>query len=57
MKENKGTSSAGGVTFVGLLQIAFIVLKLTKVINWEWGWVLAPLWVSAAICIIGLVVF
>lgn len=37
-----------GIGFVGLLQIAFIVLKLCKVIKWSWLWVLSPLWISAA---------
>jgi len=27
-----------------LLTIAFIVLKLTGVIDWDWVWVLAPFW-------------
>jgi hypothetical protein len=39
-------SSSGGVGFAGLLQVAFIVLKLTKVIKWSWLWVLAPTWIS-----------
>ena len=49
MKE--GTS--GGIGFTGLLTIVFIVLKLTKVINWSWWWVLSPMWISF---IIGVVV-
>lgn len=28
---------------------AFIVLKLTGVINWSWLWVLAPIWIPTAI--------
>ena len=44
--------SSTGIGFVGLLTIVFITLKLTKVINWAWGWVLAPLWISAIILII-----
>ena len=47
MNDNNTTSS--GVTFVGLLTIAFIVLKLTDVINWSWLWVLSPMWISAGI--------
>lgn len=31
------------------MTIAFIVLKLTKVINWSWVWVLSPIWISTAI--------
>lgn len=36
--------SNGGVTLVELIGVVFIVLKLCKVINWPWIWVLAPLW-------------
>ena len=43
---NKTTNTSSGIGFVGLLTIAFIVLKLTKVINWNWVWVLSPLWIS-----------
>lgn len=45
----------GGIGFMGLLTIVFIVLKLTGVINWSWLWVLAPLWIPWAI--IGIVCF
>lgn len=41
----KNVANSGGVSFVGLLTIAFVVLKLTKVIAWSWWWVLAPVWV------------
>ena len=34
----------GGVGFLGLLTIAFIVLKLCGVVDWSWWWVLAPTW-------------
>ena len=43
------SSSGGGIGFVGLLTIAFIVLKLTKVISWSWWWVLSPIWITAAL--------
>ena len=38
------STNTGGVTFAGLLFIAFLVLKLTGVIAWSWLWVTAPLW-------------
>lgn len=47
MDDRKGSSTVGGVGFVGMLTIAFIVLKLCKVINWSWIWVLSPIWISA----------
>jgi len=43
--------NSGGLTFTAALQIAFIVLKLCKVISWSWWWVLAPTWISAVILI------
>lgn len=50
-KNSSKGSAAGGVGFCGLLAIAFIVLKLTGVIAWSWWWVLAPLWIPAAITV------
>lgn len=50
MAENNNTS--GGIGFVGLLTIVFITLKLTRVINWSWVWVLSPLWIAAVITIL-----
>lgn len=44
--------SSGGIGFVGLLQIVFIVLKLCNVIDWSWWWVLAPTWISISIAIL-----
>lgn len=40
-----------GIGFCGLLTIVFIVLKLTKIINWSWLWVLAPIWIPIIITI------
>lgn len=54
--EGKHNSGNQGIGFVGLLAIAFIVLKLLHVIEWPWLWVLAPLWISAAISIVILIV-
>ena len=44
--------SSGGVSFVGLLFIVFLVLKLTKVIAWSWWWVCSPLLVGPAILLL-----
>lgn len=35
-----------------LLTVAFVILKLTNVINWSWWWVLAPLWIPLCLFII-----
>ena len=44
--------TSGGVGFLGLLTIVFIVLKLTKLITWSWWWVLSPVWVPLAIALL-----
>ena len=50
MKEQHEPST-GAIT-VSLLEIAFIVLKLCGVIEWSWWWVLSPLWLTTAICVV-----
>ena len=56
----KPVASFGGITFLQLLTIVFVVLKLTKYIDWSWWWVLAPLWapvvlVIAVVFILGII--
>lgn len=46
------STRGGGVGFLGLLSIAFIVLKLTGVISWSWWWVLLPLWGPFALLVV-----
>lgn len=56
--------SSGGISFLGLLFILFLGLKLTGHIDWSWWWVTAPLWgppalslaIFAALCIIAAIV-
>ena len=55
MSNNRKTER-GGITFPGLLLVAFIVLKLTGVISWSWWWVMAPLWILAAIMLLFVIV-
>lgn len=52
---NSNKSSTTGIGFTGLLQVAFVVLKLCSVIQWKWVWVLAPTWISLAIALIVLI--
>ena len=49
-------SSNGGVTLTGLLLLTFIILKLTRVIDWSWWWVLSPLWICAVVFVLAIVV-
>ena len=55
-KENSGAT--GGIGFFGLLQIAFIVLKLCGVITWSWAAVFIPTFISAGliVLVIGVIV-
>lgn len=40
-----------GSGIVGTLTLIFIVLKLTGAINWSWGWVFSPVWITLLISI------
>ena len=53
----KNDNSNKGIGFTGLLTIAFIVLKLTKIINWSWLWVLSPIWILIIIWLILFIIF
>lgn len=53
---NNRSIAGGGVGIGGLLGIAFVILKLCKVIDWPWIWVLAPFWITAAITIILIII-
>ena len=35
-----------------MLFITFLVLKLTKVIDWSWWWITAPLWIPIALFLV-----
>ena len=50
--DNNSSRTSGGIGFAGLLTIVFIVLKLCKVIEWSWVWVLSPLWISFGLAIL-----
>ena len=60
MSNEKSNVTSGGIGFVGLLQIVFIVLKLCGVIDWSWWLVMLPLIIEVgfvvAVLFIGLVV-
>lgn len=51
MSNNKNSSTSSGIGFSGLLTILFIGLKLTGYIEWQWAWVLSPLWIPLAIAL------
>ena len=53
---NNTQASSGEISFLGLLTILFIGLKLGDVIDWSWWWVLSPLWLPIAV-VSGIVLF
>ena len=54
MKKNK--TSTSGLRLASVLTIVFIVLKLVGTNNWSWWWVLSPLWISAGLWLILLII-
>lgn len=52
MAKQTSTAATGSVGFLGLLTLAFVVLKLTSVISWSWWWVLAPLWLPTLLSLL-----
>ncbi len=38
-----------GGSWLGLLALIFITLRLAGYIAWSWWWVLAPLWIPVAV--------
>ena len=40
------------IGFLGVMGLMFIGLKLGKVIDWSWWWVLVPLWGPTAIAVL-----
>ena len=51
MTTNEKTTN-NGLSASSALTIAFVVLKLCKVIDWSWWWVLAPTWISLGITLV-----
>ena len=54
MTESNNNNNRRGVGTFGLLGVAFVVLKLTEVIDWSWWLVTMPFYFGPAI---GLLVF
>lgn len=47
------SKASGGIGFSGLLLLSFIILKLCRVIDWSWWWVISPLWIPICIVLVG----
>lgn len=54
---SKSNNSNFGISFPTLLGLTFIVLKLCKVIDWSWWWVLSPFWIGLAIAVLAAIVY
>ena len=50
-------SSSSSIGIFGLLGIAFVILKLCKVIDWSWWYVTMPFWGGIALIIILFVLY
>ena len=55
MSNRRNSNSSSGMGILGVLQIVFLVLKLTGLITWSWLVVLIPLWISLGILVIFLI--
>ena len=42
-------NNSKGLGCGSVIQIVFIILKLTGLIDWSWLWVLSPLWISIVV--------
>ena len=51
-KTDGASTSSHGASFLDLLAILFIGLKLTGYIGWSWAAVLAPIWMPWAIIVV-----
>ena len=54
---SQSSSSSSGIGVIGLLGVAFVVLKLTHYIDWSWWWVTMPFWGGFAVVILILLIW
>jgi hypothetical protein len=46
------SNNSGGLGIAEILTLIFIFLKLTGTIQWSWGWVLSPIWITLALMVV-----
>lgn len=56
MRNNDKNTVSNSGTVMTVLQIIFLVLKLTGVIDWPWIWVLSPLWIGLALSVLSFII-
>lgn len=49
-------SNSGGMSMMGVLQLIFIVIKLIGAVDWSWGAVFIPTWISLGLTILAVIV-
>lgn len=49
--------TSSGMNLSWLLFIVFMVLKLTKLIDWSWWWVSSPLWLPFVVGLVLAILF
>jgi hypothetical protein len=52
MSQTSSTTARGGIGVLGLLGVAFVILKLIGKIDWSWWLVTLPFWGGAALVIV-----
>ena len=51
----KNKTNSSGLSIGTVIQVVLIILKLTNLIDWSWYVVLIPLWISAGVLIIEII--
>lgn len=51
---NYTQGTAASIGLADIVQVVFIILKLTKLIDWSWIWVLSPMWITAILVFLGI---
>jgi hypothetical protein len=54
---NKNITINSKFSVLPLLGVAFVVLKLLKVITWSWWWITLPFWGGVALVVIGVILY
>lgn len=52
----KDTNKSSGIGIMGVIQIVFLILKLTNLVTWPWHVVLAPMIIDVLLFLLALVI-
>lgn len=45
-----------GTSVAEVVQIVFLILKLTEQVDWKWVWVLSPTWIMFGIALVEIII-